>query len=228
MSGAYIIGDEVGGKTPSDKVWSDISDIQTITNMPSNRYHYATDHVVRQASDGVNVAIVSPTVVYGLSTSIERRIPITIRDIIHTAKELSMGFTMSQGRNIIGYVHVADLAEIFVRLLADAINETTSNPQLWGPQAYYFANSEEHTFSAYMEAFVKILKDKEIIDTEVVKEVDPDDIVPELEIVKRISAIHAFGANVRCRSDRAASLLTWTPVRPALIDTLPEIINLSL
>ena len=227
-SGAYIIGEEVGGLKPSDRVWSDISDIESIMNMPSDRYHSYTDQLVREASKGVNVAIVAPTVVYGLSPPIGRRIPITIQDSIKSAKQLSMGFTMSQGRNILGYVHVEDLAEIYVGLLADAVQGAGSNAQLWGPQAYYFANGEEHPFAEYMEALVKNMKDRGAIATDVVRRVEPDTVVSELETVKKIAAVHAFGANVRCRSDRATKLLGWVPKGPGLIETLPETVDLSL
>ena len=196
--------------------------------IPSDRYHSYTDQVAREASPGVNVAIVAPTVVYGLSPSIERRIPITIQDSIKAAKQLSMGFTMSQGRNILGYVHVEDLAEIYVSLLVDAVQGAGSNAQLWGPQAYYFANGEEHPFAEYMEALVKNMKERGAIATDVVKRVEPDGDLSGLEKVKEIAAVHAFGANVRCRSDRAAKLLGWVPKGPGLIETLPEIVDLSL
>lgn len=196
--------------------------------MPSDRYHSRTDQLVRDASAKVHVAIVAPTVVYGISASIERQIPITIRDIIDTVRQLSMGFTMSQGRNIIGYVHVEDLAELYVHLLSDIVNNAVPTAELWGQQAYYFANSEEHSFAQYMQEFVKVMRARGLISTEVLKQVDPEEEAAELQVVKKISQIHAFGANVRCRGDRASRLLGFVPKAPGLLATLPQTIDMSL
>jgi nucleoside-diphosphate-sugar epimerase len=228
-SGAFLIGEEGSGESASRRMWNDIADIELLTTMPPDRYHQRTDQLVRDGSANVNVAIVSPTVVYGVSTSTENQVPITIRDIIATAKELSAGFTMAQGRNILGYVHVNDLAGIYVRLFADAIKGAGSyDAQFWGPQAYYFANGEEFTFAAYMEALVKILKGKGVVSTDEIKEIGIKSDAEELKLVNKTALIHGYGANVRCRSERAETLLGWEPKERSVKETLPEVVDLLM
>ncbi|KAF2685875.1 NAD(P)-binding protein, partial [Lentithecium fluviatile CBS 122367] len=225
-SGAFLVSEGTSGATASEKIWSDIVDINLITTMPPARYHQRTDQLVRDKSGRVNVAIVSPTVVYGLSDSTENQVPITIRDIVATTKEISAGFTLAQGKNILGYVHVHDLADIYVRLFADAVKGARrSDQRLWGPHAYYFANGEELSFAAYMEALVKVLQDKKILFTDVVKEIGAANDVTDWECVGKTAMVHGYGANVRCRSERAQTLLGWKAQGSTLIETLPETVD---
>jgi nucleoside-diphosphate-sugar epimerase len=194
--------------------------------MPSTRYHQHTDQIVREFSSAVNVAIVSPTVVYGLSRSLGKKVPITVRDIVATVKQLSMGFTWGDGKNILGYIHVDDLAGIYVRLVADAIDKSAQREyQLWGPQAYYFATGEEMTFTTYMEALVNILRKNFILGSEVIRDFSVMGNTVEREMVDKIAAVHGCGMSVRCRSERAETLLLWKPQGPSLLETLPEIIE---
>ncbi|KAL9087905.1 MAG: hypothetical protein Q9165_006467 [Trypethelium subeluteriae] len=228
-SGAFLIGEEANGEVASEKVWSDVADIEELTSMPPTHYHQSGDQLVRNHSTHVNVAIVAPTVVYGLSMSRENRAPLTTRDIVNTAKELSAGFTMSTGRNVLGYVHVNDLADIYVRLFADAVKGiVNSDTRLWGSNAYYFANDEELTFAEYMTALVRVLKWKGVISTDVIKKIGPESVVSELNLVRRTAATHGYGANVRCRSERAKILLGWVPRERNVQETLAGVIEYLL
>jgi nucleoside-diphosphate-sugar epimerase len=172
----------------------------------------------------VNVSIVSPTVVYGLSVG--QRVPITVRDIVATVKQLSMGFTMGDGRNIMGYIHVDDLADIYVRLVADAIKEPAErDSRLWGQQAYYFATGEEMSFAAYMKSLVELLKMKSMIKSKVVKDFRVVGSAEEQELVANVAETHGCGMSVRCRSERAETLLSWKVRGPSFLDTLPEVLG---
>jgi nucleoside-diphosphate-sugar epimerase len=228
-SGAFIIGEDTGGKAGSGKIWSDIADIDALVAMPSTRYHQRTEQIVRDASANVNVAIVSPTVVYGLSSSLENQIPITIRDIVDTVSELSAGFTIAQGENILGYIHADDLADIYVRLVADALKGLEGHdPRLWGAHAYYFAVGEDMSFAAYMKALVEVLQTRVSLSTNAIKEIGEANDVAEQEVVARTAASHGCGVNVRCRSDRAETLLGWKAKGLGLIDTLPGVVDILL
>ncbi|KAI9703033.1 MAG: hypothetical protein M1820_006024 [Bogoriella megaspora] len=225
-SGAFLIGEDTNGEGPSQKIWNDIADIDQLTALSPEHYHQATDKLVRDYSSKVNVAIVAPTVVYGLNLSTENRAPITTRDILATIKELGTGFTIGKGRNVLGYVHVKDLANIYIKLLADAANGAQQpGRQLWGQYAYYFANSEELTFAEYMRALVENLKEAGAITTLEVKEIGTESSVVEREIVRKTSIKHGYGANCRCQSERAKASLGWTPREPAVKATLVDVVN---
>lgn len=227
-SGAFLVGEDVHGERSSEKVWDDIEDIERITTMPPGRYHQAADQLVRDGAANVNAALVSPTVVYGCSVSTENQIPITIRDIVATARELSAGFTITQGKNFLPFVHVDDLADIYVRLFADAAKEAAFDARLWGPHAYYFATSEELSFAEYMEAIVKVLRGKNVISVDVIKRIGPESNLSDQEIVNKTAAIHGYGTNLRVRSSRAETLLGWRSKQPSVKETLPEIVDLIL
>ncbi|KAH6866268.1 hypothetical protein B0T10DRAFT_524624 [Thelonectria olida] len=227
-SGAFLVGEDVQGERSLEKVWDDVADIERITAMPPGRYHQAADQLVRHGASNVNVALVSPTVVYGRSVSTENQVPITIRDIVATARELSAGFTINRGANFLPYVHVDDLADIYARLFAHATKEAASDARIWGPHAYYFATSEELSFAKYMEAIVKVLKEKEVIPTDTIKRIGPESQDSDREIVNKTAQIHGYGTNLRVRSSRAETLLGWKSKQPSVKETLPEIIDLIL
>jgi nucleoside-diphosphate-sugar epimerase len=197
--------------------------------MPSTRCHQRTDQIVRDSSSTVNISIVSPTVVYGLSSSTENPVPITVRDIVATVKQISMGFVLGQGKNILGYIHVDDLADIYVRLVADAVKGSAQHDlRLWGPQAYYFATGEEMPFATYMKALVGVLQRRGVLRTNVITDVREASDPAEREVVNKIAAIHGCGLNVRCRSERAESLLMWKAKGPGLLETLPRVVDVVL
>jgi nucleoside-diphosphate-sugar epimerase len=223
-SGAFLVAENTGGSAGSGKTWSDIADIDAIVAMPPTSFHQPTEQLVRNAATNVNVAIVSPTVVYGLSRGVEHQAPITIRDIVKTITELGTGFTMSRGANVIGYIHVDDLADIYVRLLADAL-QGGQGPELWGPRAYYFAVGEEISFAAYMKALVEVLQQKGILSTDVIREIGDGTDAADQRIVAKTAAVHGCGLEVRCQSDRARKLLGWKSESSGLIGTLPAVVD---
>ncbi|KAK9481774.1 hypothetical protein V1527DRAFT_78787 [Lipomyces starkeyi] len=128
---------------------------------------------------------------------------------------------MSQGRNILRYIHVNDLADVYVRLLIDAVKgPASSDARLWGPHAYYFAKL---TFAEYMEALVKVLKRKRVLSTDVIKHIGAESNASDLEIVNKTAMIHGYGTNIRCRSERAETLHGWKPKEQSLKETLPKV-----
>ncbi|KAK9481970.1 hypothetical protein V1527DRAFT_516196 [Lipomyces starkeyi] len=87
------------------------------------------------------------------------------------------------GRNILRYIHVNDLADMYDRLLIDAVKgPASSDARLWGAHAYYFTSGEELTFAEYMEALVKVLKGKGVLSTDTIKHIGTESNASGLEI----------------------------------------------
>jgi hypothetical protein len=113
-----------------------------------------------------------------------------------------------------------------VRLIADAVKGSAQHdPRLWGPQAYYFANGEEMSFATYMKALVGVLQRRGILRTNVITDVREASDMAEREVVNKTAAIHGCGLNVRCRSERAETLLLWNAKGPGLLKTLPGVVD---
>lgn len=228
-SGAFLIAENTAGEQASDYTWDDVKDIARLKAMPATCYHQSTDQIIRAAADSVSIAIISPTVVYGLSASMDNPAPITLRDIVATVKALGTGFTLSQGKNILAYIHVNDLARIYVALLADALKDANdSNAALWGLDAYYMASCEELSFADYMQALVKELSRKGFITKDAIRRLDDRSATPELAAVHKTAVAHGCGVNVRCRSTRARILLGWRATEKTLLESLPEVVDVVL
>jgi len=96
------------------------------------------------ASPSVNVAIISPTAIYGLSPSTEHPAPLTLPEVLNTISKVPGGFVVSAGENLQSYVHVLDLARLYLLLVSYAIDakESEAGLDLWGPKAYFLKRKE--------------------------------------------------------------------------------------
>lgn len=107
------------------------------------------------------------------------------------------GFQIARGENISAWIHVEDLASMFMILVNDALaalatpgrassdakdvtndnNDIKStadddNRQLWGPEAYYFGAAENVPFADLMGALVPALHARGVIESSEVASVD--------------------------------------------------------
>ena len=177
---------------------------------------------------------------YGRSPSSEHPLPLSLPDILSAIKSFKSGFTIGEGKNIAGYIHVRDLARMYFLLLASALNpkpaQTSALPHdIWGPQAYYFATAEDLSFKDYMTMIVKVLHGLGVVETTDLQQINtsgavkddgslvgvppPDFWAPYIPIM--------FGFNMRARSTRARAL-GWQPVAPKVEETLEDVLKASL
>jgi nucleoside-diphosphate-sugar epimerase len=169
--------------------------------------------------------------VYGLSPSVEHPFPLTFPEYLKAIRSLGSGFTISNGANIMGYVHVRDLASLYVKLLSyalDSIFEVEGN-QMWGPKAYYFASSQEISFHTLMSKMVKALKGLGVLESEAITIIDVPGAAKASGAVdnddpqswaKHIAA--SCGVNMRVRPSRA-SRIGWMPREVEFTDTIEEV-----
>ena len=188
------------------------------------------------AAAKVNVAVISPVLVYGLSPSIEHPFPLVTGEVFKAISALGTGFTVSAGKNILSHVHVLDLARLYLLLLSSALNAQLSNSQpeenIWGPKAYYFASSGEISFAEFMEEMVRVLKEYGIVENEGIRQIDVHQGAKASgatgeEQAADSWAMHiaiGFGIDMRCRSSRAGRL-GWNPKEPGVVNTLEEVLS---
>lgn len=185
------------------------------------------------ASPSVNVAIISPAVVYGLSPSIEHPVPLIVPMVLNTISKVPGGFVVSAGENLQNYVHILNLAGLYLLLVSYAIDakESEDGLDLWGPKAYYFGAEEELAFVNFMAALVSVLNKKGIVQNETLTTINvADAIKPRLsgdsQEAPPLDSLTAmiFGTNMRVRSTRGKKV-GWQPRGPAVKDTLDEVVE---
>ena len=244
-SGASLIWDEPEGINGS-RWWDDITDVPELSALEEKHTHAVTDRIVRDAAEDVNVAIVSPGFVGGMSPSTEHPTPITTPAILTTARAFKSGFQISPGENRHAWIHVMDLARIYMILIDDAPATVAGKPikreadvlPLWGREAYYFATGEDIAFSDFMKGLVPVLKQHGVIESEEMKSVSVTEAArislagPDGEYDPLAPppppdswAMHIaimYGVNMKIRGSRVAKL-GWKATG-SVVDTFPEVV----
>lgn len=245
-SGASLIWDEPEGVNKA-RWWDDIDDIQELSALEEKHTHAVTDRIVREGADDINVAIVSPGFVGGMSPSIEHPTPITTPAILTTARAFKSGFLIAQGENTHAWIHVMDLAGNFMVLVDDALATLAGKPiereafqlPLWGREAYYFCTAEDISFAAFMKGLVPVLQQHGVIESPELKSVTVTDAArislagPDGEYDPLAAppppdswAMHIaimYGVNMKIRGSRMERL-GWKSTS-LVVDTFSEVVS---
>lgn len=202
---------------------------------------------VRDASPDVNVAIVSPGFIGGMSPSIEHPTPITTPALLTTARAFGSGFQIARGENTLAWIHVDDLARIYMILVGDALAALAGAPvqrpaghlPVWGPEAYYFGTGEDISFADFMRGLVAVLKEHGVVDSTEIRSVNVTEAArislagPDGEYDAMAAppppdswAMHIsimYGVNMRVHASRI-SRLGWKPEKGSVVDTFKDIV----
>lgn len=251
-AGASLIWDEPEGLKDA-RLWDDIADIGEMSTFKAKHTHAVTDKIVRDAASEVNVAIVSPGFVGGLSPSIDHPTPITMPAILTTARAFGSGFQIAQGENASAWIHVDDLAKIFLFLVDDALAALAGSPieraaelaelQLWGPEAYYFGVEENFVFADFMKELTAAMVEQGVVQSSEIKSVnvteaarislagpgkeyDPLEQPPPADSWAMHIAI-MYGINMRIRGSRIEKL-GWKADKGAMKRSLAEVVSRHL
>lgn len=248
-AGASLIWDEPAGLEEA-RLWDDIADVAELSGLDEGHAHAVTDKIVRDAASDVNVAIVSPGFVGGLSPSIEHPTPITTPSILTTARAFGSGFQIAQGQNASAWIHVDDLAKMYLVLVDDALAalagapiERTYELQVWGSEAYYFGIEDNVVFSDFMKALVPVLLEQGVIQSGEIrsvnvtqaaqiglagpgKEYDPLAPPPPPDSWAMYIVI-MYGINMRLRGSRMEKL-GWKAEKGSVIRALSEVVSTYL
>ncbi|KAK8123859.1 hypothetical protein PG999_003777 [Apiospora kogelbergensis] len=250
-SGAYLICDlRQPGGVKEDKVWDDIEDNEQLVSMPDKAVHRATDKIVLSASPQVNVAIVSPGGVTGISPSVAHPLPITTPALFQCVRVFDSTFVIGQGENAVAMIHVHDLARMYMVLVNDALATLTGSKNsaispseppfpLWGERAYYFGSAVDSLYRRdWMEGLAPLLVKHGVVSSSEVKSVstaevarrvlfgddyDPDAPPPPLDSWATHIA-NGFGANIRARASKMRKL-GWEPEYVSFADGMDKIIT---
>ncbi|GAB1201546.1 hypothetical protein APSETT445_000122 [Aspergillus pseudonomiae] len=103
-------------------------------------------------------------------------------------------------------------------LLFDAA--LSGHGSLWGGEAYYLAETEEHCWGDLARNIARIAAEKGYIPAAEVESLDHSTATAWAGFEAA-----SWGLNVRCRAHRARKLLGWAPKQPRLEEELPSIVD---
>lgn len=214
------------GESPlPEQKYHDIEGVERLVNeIPDEASHRKTDKIVQAAiSDAVKVAIIAPPTIYGTGSGVVNRRSIQVPDF--TKGSLEKGFVpiVEAGKTEWDHVHIDDLGDLFLRL-ADATQDPSkaSNPEIFGPHAYFFAENGHHVWSevskwiaesasrlGYLpEALTKVTSKREV------------DLMGG-------RASTSFYRNSKGVAARARKYLGWEAKGEPLKDTIDEVVELE-
>ncbi|KAK7909221.1 hypothetical protein PG985_015099 [Apiospora marii] len=238
-SGAYLICDlqEPGG-VKGEKVWDDIEDNEQLVSMPDTAVHRVTDKLVLSAAPHVNVAILSPAGVTGISPSVGHPLPITMPALFKCVRAFRSAFMIDEGANAVGMIHMVLIDDALATLTGT--NKTDSPPfPLWGEKAYYFASAVDTVYRRdWFAGLAPLLEKHGVVSSREVKSVttaevarrvlfgenyDPDAAAAPPPDSWATHIAHGLGANLRVRASRMRAL-GWEPEYMDFMETMDEVI----
>ncbi|PYI08749.1 nucleoside-diphosphate-sugar epimerase, partial [Aspergillus sclerotiicarbonarius CBS 121057] len=207
----------------SDKVYDDWDHVDELLNLPEHAFHRNVDRVVLETGQTkagvVQTALVCPPTIYGRG-----RGPVSQRgrqayELAKVTLQLQKGPIIGEGKAIWNNIHVHDLSDLYV-LLAEAAVQGRDDPELWGERAYYLTENGEHVWGELAKATAQTAVELGLIPEAKAEEIN-------LEDAKKYAGYESlsWGMNSRGRARRGTKVLGWTPLKPSLEATLPEILE---
>ncbi|GFN12470.1 nucleoside-diphosphate-sugar epimerase [Aspergillus tubingensis] len=207
----------------SDKVYDDWDGVDELLNLPEHAFHRNVDRVVLETAkakgDVVKTALVCPPTIYGRG-----RGPVSVRgrqvyELAKVTLQLKKAPLIGDGKSIWNNIHIQDLSELYV-LLVEAAVHGRDDPELWGERAYYLTENGELVWGELAVATALTATELGLLPG-----VEKEKI--SLEDAKKFGGYEAlsWGLNSRGRARRGAKVLGWTPTKPSIEATLPEILE---
>ncbi|KAI5851803.1 nucleoside-diphosphate-sugar epimerase [Tricharina praecox] len=212
---------------PNPKIWSDVSDLPTISTFPLSFLHRPVDSKILSAAStlggggNIRTAIVAPPAVYGRGSgprvTQSFAIPFFVEDV---QKFGGRTFYIGDGANEAAVAHIDDVAAVFVKLAEIAV--AGGEGADWNEKGYYFVPVHQPgiTWKSVAAAVGKSLKARGII-----KNAEPISVGPE-DTDKMIDGsqigLYIYGSNSKIRADRATTLLGLEAKAPGFFEVLEE------
>ena len=195
-SGTSVAADRALGER-SDIVFTEDMPLQTL---PERLLRVEVERsVLGAAGRGVRSVVIRPALLYGRGPGLNphsHQLPQLARITVARGRPAHVG----RGLNVWSHLHIDDLAELYLRTLADA-----------PPGSLYFAESGEASWrdmAIGIGRAVGLSGEPEALPTE------------EALRLLGIGAVTSFGSNSRVSAEKARRMLGWTPAAPSLWDDL--------
>lgn len=227
LSGTGIVSDwaneeYLGRRNP--KVWSDISSLAEIQDLPHNALHRNTELIlhetVRLYDDRINIAIMCPPDIYGKGKGLAKThsafVPIYVKEIQRLG---GVVFYYGEGTNTRSWVHIDDLMRVYLKVVEAAASGSAA--EYFNENGYHFAATQEHSQLDVANAVGRIMhKQGAILDPR------PSPVsLEQLDIMLKLPgfeklARYLFASNSRTRAERAERLYGYKAEAPGLLESL--------
>ncbi|KAK3393569.1 hypothetical protein B0H63DRAFT_458487 [Podospora didyma] len=203
---------------PEEK-YDDVTDVERLINLPDEALHRNVDKIVLPVNEDtggrVKTAIVGPPTIYG-----------TGRGPVNTVSQQAPGlarFTLKNGYGpVVGTgkvewdnTHISDASALLVLLVEAALDPSrNTNPEVFGPHAYFFCEQGTHKWGELSAAIVQEAVNQGYLKEAVQKAVTPEEIPDKSQ-----------GMNSKGVATRAKKYLGWEPKGPSLISEVPSIVE---
>lgn len=201
-SGSSIVGDRAAGKYSSRVFHEDIP--RPIRFEKLGRVAIDT-HVLEGVIRGVHSVVICPSLIYGYGTGLHTE-SIQVPWMIAVAKKYQQARMIGKGENIWSTVHIDDLVTAYLLALEKA-----------PAGSFFFLENGEVSFKDIAETIHQGLGFGGEVQIWTIEEA--------VQEWGREAAHFAFGSNSRIRSDKARSLLGWTPNQTSALDWLKETLS---
>ena len=215
----------------SDSIYDDVKDIGAITSMPDEAPHRITDKIVIAAgtdhADRVKTAIVCPPTIYGVGRGSGNQRSVQVPDLIKGTLQKGHGIKVNAGKTLWSHVHVHDLSDVYLKLVANAASgeslaEWPGKPAIWGPEAYFFAETGDHIWGEISQNIATEAHKQGLLKTDEVKSLSAE----EADAVRQKGQA-LWGCNSRSRASRARDALKWNPSAPTIEDEMKVAVEIE-
>lgn len=194
-SGSSVVGDDARGAYRSDTVFDETTPlVVSATKQPRRDIDLA---VLGAAARGIRSAVICPSNIYGIGTGLKTD-SVQIPFLADNARAQGVVQIVGEGRNVWSNVHLDDVVELFMLVLARA-----------PAGAFYFAENGEASFGEIGEAIAGRLGLPGVQHL-------PPEVAAERWGASR--AYYSLGSNSRVRARRARSELGWAPRHASVLD----------
>jgi nucleoside-diphosphate-sugar epimerase len=196
-SGSSIVGDQAWGEA-TGKIYEDET---PFTPGPGRAARVAVnERVLAAALEGVRAAVISPSLIYGHGRGAHRE-SIQVPRLVALARKSGVARHVGRGENLWSNVHIDDLADLYLRALANA-----------PAGASYYAANGECSMRRLCEAISRALGwDGRT------QGMSKDEAIAEFGAGP---AAYTYGSNSRVRATRARRELGWSPRHDALLESI--------
>ncbi|OQE34883.1 hypothetical protein PENCOP_c015G06984 [Penicillium coprophilum] len=211
VTGASVLaGPEIDKNSygePSDQIFDDLdnaADLRDIIRAYKNR-RVVDNYILDLDSGGPKTAIIFPPIIFGTGKGPVNQRSVQVPSLARAALLQRVGLYLGRGLSRWGVVHVSDLANLFVKLVENAVNATPA--PIWNENGLFFA---EDGFESFKDVALVIAKEAHSLGY-----IDSPDSVQSMNVdeanVVIPNGVVFLGTNGQGRALRARKLLGWQP-----------------